>query len=97
MREEIENTEADIEYCKTQRVLDRTEFDVRLSQVAKHLAVCETEIDALRATALETANLAKPEVPWYESVAFVVSITAIISVGLAVGFYALADHLAEQE
>ena len=97
MRETIENGEADLDHCKTQRLLDQQEFQLRLDQVSQHLVVCQTEIDALRTTALETANLAKPEVPWYESVAFVATITAVVSIGLSVGFYALADHLARQK
>lgn len=97
MREDIENGQADLDYCAAHRRLDNKEFSLRLDKASQLLGACENEVQALRATALEAANLDEPEVPWYETVPFVVSITAIVSIGLSVGFYALADHLAEQE
>ncbi len=97
MRETIENPDAELDYFRTRWSFDQQEFQLRLDQATQQLAVCATEVDTLRATALETANLQEPVVPWYESVPFVVTITAVVSVGFAVGFYALADHLAEQK
>ena len=93
----LQGTEADLTYCRAQRQADGQECEARLSLKQGKLDICHEENTALREITLEAADADLPEVPWYESVPFVVTITAVISIGVAVGFYALADHLAQQQ
>jgi len=93
----VESTEADLQHCITSRQADGQECEARLFGKQGKIDLCREENTALREITLAAADIDAPEVPWYETVPFVVTITAVLSVGVAVGVYALADHLAQRD
>jgi hypothetical protein len=97
LRLTLESTEADLIFHKDELQLKIEELAVHTEAADDYLDACEAEVASLRQIALDATNTDPAEVPWYESVPFVVTVTAVISVGLAIGFYALADHLADQQ
>jgi hypothetical protein len=94
VRTTLETTEAYLFFCQEQLQLNLEEFDAKASAAEERLSSCNIEIQRLKQIAIDAADTGEPEVPWYESVPFVVTVTAAVSIGLAVGFYALADHMA---
>ena len=94
VRTALETTEAHLFFCREQLQLKLEEFDAKASAAEERLLSCNIEIERLKQIAIEAADAGEPEVPWYESVPFVVTVTAAVSIGLAVGFYTLADHMA---
>ena len=90
----LEATEAKLRFCEEECQLKIDALDVELAASKEYLVTCEQEVATLRDVVL--ASTEPPEVVWYESVPFVVTTTAILSIGLTVGFYALAAHLASR-
>tara|TARA_Y100001963_G_scaffold103066_1_gene141877 strand:+ start:3425 stop:3880 length:456 start_codon:yes stop_codon:yes gene_type:complete len=97
LRLTLETAEADLIFCRDDCALRLKEVETKLDTANKLFDESQIEISRLQQIALDLADQGPPEVPWYESVPFVVTVTAAISISLAVGFYALADHMATQQ
>jgi len=97
LRLTLETAEADLIFCRDDCALQLKEVETKLDTANKLFDESQIEISRLQQIALDLADTDPPEVPWYESVPFVVTVTAAVSIGLAVGVYALADHMASQQ